>query len=73
MSLVTKIFKVRGKSGREGSLTLIDNYTHIHVVINRELPEEAYRRLMKLDLSTMEGESGQLYYDPETDEWTMPF
>jgi hypothetical protein len=73
MSLVKKIFKVRGKSGREGSLTLIDNYTHIHVVINRELPEEAYRRLMELDLSTMEGESGQLYYDPETDEWTMPF
>ena len=54
-------------------MTLIDNYTHIHVVINRELPEEAYRRLMELDLSTMDGESGQLYYDSETDEWTMPF
>jgi hypothetical protein len=73
MSLVKKIFKARGKSGREGSVTLIDNDTYIHVVINQELPEEAYQRLLDLDFTDIDGECGQLHYDPETGEWKMPW
>jgi hypothetical protein len=73
MSLMKKVFKARGRNGREGSLTLTDNSTHVQIVINRELSEEAYRRLLELDLSKIEGDSGYLYYDPETGEWKTPW
>jgi hypothetical protein len=69
MSFVKKIFKSRGQSGRDGGMVLIDKSTHIHVVVSAELPEEAYQRLLDLDLASVEGESGQLRYNQNSGEW----
>jgi hypothetical protein len=69
MSLVKKIFKARSQSGREGGMVFIDKSTHIHVVVSAELPEEAYQRLLDLDLASVEGESGQFRYNQDSGEW----
>jgi len=69
MSLVKKIFKARDQPGRDGSMVFIDKSTHIHIVVSAELPEEAYQRLLDLDLASVEGESGQLRYNQDSAEW----
>ena len=52
---------------REQVLVLEDTTTRLQIVLEADLPAEAYQRLMQLDLSSIR--KGPLHYDHHRREW----
>lgn len=67
--LVHSIRSKRTKtSGTRGDFIIIDSESGIWILLNPDIPEDAYRALAELDLDAFLG-SGVLKYDNDEKEW----
>lgn len=67
--LLRDIWSIRKRlSGPQGHVSLRDTDTRIEVILEPDLPHEAYEKLLGLDLSSFKW--GPLRYDRELGEWT---
>jgi hypothetical protein len=65
---VDRILRRRSESAQhEPALVLQDTASGVQVVLEPDLPIEAYKRLLQLDLSSFR--HGLLHYDPSYDAW----
>jgi len=69
--LVRDIWSVRKRfSGPQGHVLLRDDDTRVEVILEPDLPDEAYKKLCSLDLSSFK--TGPLRYDRQVGEWRRP-
>lgn len=66
-SVVDRILRRSEPGRRELTLVLQDTATGLKVVLESDLPTEAYRRLVELDLSAFH--HGLVHYDRSRDAW----
>ncbi len=68
-SLVGRVFRQRQISSTEPAKVLLlqDSKTGIHIVLEPDLSDEAYTKLLTFDLSTIR--RGPLHYDRFRNEW----
>jgi hypothetical protein len=67
-----RIFKARESStSPKGQLVLVDEDSGLWVMIPTELPTEACRELLELDLSQLGKDYQALVYNPETGKWEL--
>jgi hypothetical protein len=65
--LIDRTFEKRPQVSSAEVLVLQDVATRLQVVLELDLPTEAYRQLLSLDLSTFQ--QGPLHYDPKHRKW----
>jgi hypothetical protein len=65
--VVGRILRRSNPGGQERTLVLQDTATGLQVVLEPDLPIEAYRRLVTLDLSSLHG--GPVRYDRSRNAW----
>jgi hypothetical protein len=65
--VVGRILRRSNPGGQERTLVLQDTATGLQVVLERDLPIEAYRQLVTLDLSSLHG--GPVRYDRSRNAW----
>lgn len=69
---IKRIFKARRSSAKpDGQFVIIDRDSGLWVTILTELPIEACRKLMELDLTQLENQYQALVYNAETGEWEL--
>jgi hypothetical protein len=69
---IKRIFKARRSSTKaDGQFVIIDKDSGLWVMILTELPIEACRKLMELDLSQLDDQYQALVYNTETGEWEL--
>jgi hypothetical protein len=67
-----RIFKARESSASpKGQLVIVDEDSGLWLIIPTELPEEACRELLALDLSKLGEEHQALAYNPQTGKWEL--
>jgi hypothetical protein len=67
-----RVFKARESStSPKGQLVLVDDDSGLWVMIPTELPVEACRELLELDLSRLGKDYQALVYNPQTGKWEL--
>jgi hypothetical protein len=65
--VVGRVLRRSNPRGQERTLVLQDTATGLQVVLEPDLPIEAYRRLVTLDVSSLHG--GPVRYDRSRNAW----
>ncbi len=68
-AFLARLFAAR--KSKEVQVTVIDD--HIWIVIDREISEEALRRLYEIDRRTVAGQSQTLVWNKEAGDWQSPW